>query len=405
MDNDKQQEESLFHLDNSDLSAITTTGAEEHIVDIHRQDSIITVEGNDDRLGSSILFQEETRSSLYSSGVNPNNEQLENESTRINEDVLISLSNLDISKIVTDTTTRISKQPNNVPSNQDQSVLCQSNILGSPVKLLSSNANSSSSSSKVTISSTPKINDDRSQLHFSIASQPTSQRNYNKNESINEEHILTESMGTELAKVICRKDNKKTIPLLSIICNLMERSKAEIIIGRTIGTREWTKARKHAIFPGAGEPFEMNFWKNHRKRISNEQLIQFMEWLKAAGLIQNLSFGHKIVQYHNGLHVSIESVKRTESLRNIVNKYYSDFLDVVQEIEELEEDKNECFYDEEASIDSERSDYDDEQENRNIDPCPNGEYNSYTYLELYSYSTFYHSFSCLLLNECSNYSC
>ena len=366
MDN-KQQEESFFHLDNSDLSAITTTGAEEHIVDVyksettpHRQDSII-VEGNDESLGSSALFREETRSSLYSS---VNDEKLENESTRIHDDV-IGLSKLDISQIVA------------VTHNQNQSKLRQSNILDSPVKLPSSNTNSSSSSPLVNISSPPKIIDDRSQLHFSIASQPTtSQRNYN-NEIINEEHILAESMGTELAKVIGKKDSKKSIPLLSIICKLMERSKAEIIIGRTIGSREWRKARRHAIFPGAGEPFEITFWKKHRKRISNDQLIQFMEWLKAAGLIQNLSFGHKIVQYHNGLHVSIESVKRTDSLRNIVNRYYSEFLDVIHEVEELKEhNKNEFFDDDEASIDSERSDYDDEQDN-NIAP-PNGECNSYT---------------------------
>ena len=94
-----------------------------------------------------------------------------------------------------------------------------------------------------------------------------------------------------------------------------------MIVGRTIGRREWGKARRHAIFPGAGEPVEQNFWKHHRQRIEKEQLIQFMEWLKAADIIQNLSFGHKIVQYHNGLHVAIESVKRTDSLKNIVNRY------------------------------------------------------------------------------------
>lgn len=368
MDDHQQEESSLFYLDNSDPSSIIITGeAEENISNVYtstQEEDSVVIEGNDEkkavRRTSSILF-ENNKSAFHTS-------LLRNTSENEDEEPLICLSNLDISKIT--------NKDND--DHQDRSSFHESTILlNSPLKLArSSNDKNSPHPSPLMSTSAPKVINDtsRSYLHFSIASQPN--QNISNDENINEECLLVESIGIEMAKIICKKDPKESIPLLSIVCNLMNCSKAESIIGRTIGRREWAKARKHAIFPGAGEPFEMNFWKNHRKRISNEQLIQFMEWLKAANLIQNLSFGHKVVQYHNGLHVPIESVKRTDSLKNIVNKYYAEFLDVIQQNVDGVEDENN-FFDDEASIDSDRSDYEDEQDNKQVDPS-NGKHNSYS---------------------------
>ena len=186
---------------------------------------------------------------------------LRNTSENEDEEPLICLSNLDISKIT--------NKDND--DHQDRSSFHESTILlNSPLKLArSSNDKNSPHHSPLMSTSAPKVINDtsRSYLHFSIASQPN--QNISNDENINEECLLVESIGIEMAKIICKKDPKESIPLLSIVCNLMNCSKAESIIGRTIGRREWAKARKHAIFPGAGEPFEMNFWKNHRKRISN----------------------------------------------------------------------------------------------------------------------------------------
>ena len=103
---------------------------------------------------------------------------------------------------------------------------------------------------------------ERSALDFSILPQSNQICN-NDDEIVDEENVLFESIGHKLAKLICEKDSKKSLPLLSVICDVTSRSKAEMILGRTIGRREWGKARRHAIFPGAGEPVEQNFWKHH----------------------------------------------------------------------------------------------------------------------------------------------
>ena len=196
-----------------------------------------------------------------------------------------------------------------------------------------------------------------------------------KREYINEERTLVECMGDELLKIIRSKDSKESIPLLSICCNITNRAKAEMMIGREIGKREWSKAKMHSVFPGPGEPLCKNFWVNHRQKVKDEQLIQFMEWLKAADLIQNLSFGHKIVQYHNGLHVAIESVKRTDTLKNISKKYYAQFLDTVNEAEDLDQEGQEG-----DEYESDKSDYEHEDDD---DECNQKSGELYLYLFLF----------------------
>ena len=66
-------------------------------------------------------------------------------------------------------------------------------------------------------------------------------------------------------------------------------------------------------------------------------------------------------------HVAIESVKRTDSLKNIVNKYYSEFLGIVQNVEEVE-GRGENLDDDATSIDTDTSDFDaEEDQDSNID--------------------------------------
>ena len=112
----------------------------------------------------------------------------------------------------------------------------------------------------------------------------------------------------------------------------MRRPGASSLIGRKVNTKEWALARKHRLYPGVG--------KARRIRVADTTLINFIEWLKAAGHLQNLSFGQKIVKYSNGRFVAIESVKRTDSIQNIVNDYYTKFLSASEE-DSAYEDKGE----------------------------------------------------------------
>ena len=80
---------------------------------------------------------------------------------------------------------------------------------------------------------------------------------------------------------------------------------------------------------------------------------------------------YKIVKYHNNLHVAIESIKRTDSLKNIVNRYYAEFLDVVNDIENIAEEGN-GMTTADKDIDSDISDYENEDK---INPS-SGTYNS-----------------------------
>ena len=94
-----------------------------------------------------------------------------------------------------------------------------------------------------------------------------------------------------------------------------------------------------------------------------------MEWLRAADLIQNLSYRQKVVQFSNGQHVAIESVKRTDLIRNIVKKYY-EFMESRGEEENATDDVDDVDDDEIPKLverspegyDSESDDDDDEFE-------------------------------------------
>ena len=145
--------------------------------------------------------------------------------------------------------------------------------------------------------------------------------------TVDVEEVLSLSVAARLALLVNKKSPRHAIQYLSIFCDVgMSKEEAENLIKRKIQHREWEKAKKHALYPGAGEPAMNNFWRSYRKRISDDQLIEFMEWLSASDLIQNLAFGQKVVKYSNGLHIAIESVKHTDLVSNIVRRYYSNFV-------------------------------------------------------------------------------
>jgi hypothetical protein len=118
----------------------------------------------------------------------------------------------------------------------------------------------------------------------------------------------------------------KRRPLLSIVTKCMTREEANNLMDININKKEWAGANKHAIFPGAGKanlPRPIYF----RKRMEEEVVSEFVQWLHASNCLQNLSFGHKVVQYCNGVHTAIEAVKLTKSIRRIIQSYSQTWID------------------------------------------------------------------------------
>ena len=139
--------------------------------------------------------------------------------------------------------------------------------------------------------------------------------------------MYTERISSEVTDIIKKKKPKDARQFLSLMCGMMTRKEAEKMVGRKISKREWTEAVKHRIYPGPGEVLERELFIAHRQRIEENTLVDFIEWLKADGHLQNLSFGQKIVRYFNGRFVPIESVKRTNACLQIIRGYYQSFLE------------------------------------------------------------------------------
>lgn len=138
------------------------------------------------------------------------------------------------------------------------------------------------------------------------------------------EPIILEQIGCQFIDTLrLFKSESARVHLMAVVCggprisiNKRELSK---ILGRKIHDREIKNARQHRIYPGPGKfaPKKSFF----RRRSSEKSIADFIEWLYAGDYIQGLSYGQKIVQYSSGVHLAIESVKRTCCIHQIVREY------------------------------------------------------------------------------------
>ena len=108
--------------------------------------------------------------------------------------------------------------------------------------------------------------------------------------------------------------------LLSIATLNRTKAEMQLILGERISQKEWTKARKHARFPGPGKalPPKPKFF---RKKLKDDVVSVFIEWLHGANYLQSLSFGHKVISYCNGAFATIEAVKLTANKTQIIKEY------------------------------------------------------------------------------------
>ena len=110
----------------------------------------------------------------------------------------------------------------------------------------------------------------------------------------------------------------------------MRRSDASRITGRNITNDQWHNAKMHSDIHGEGLPSEAKTKINHRRCIEEKTIQEFVEWLNANDFLQNFAFLEKVATMCNGFRVAIESVKRTESITNIIRNYYQDFWHYIQ---------------------------------------------------------------------------
>jgi hypothetical protein len=107
-------------------------------------------------------------------------------------------------------------------------------------------------------------------------------------------------------------------PLLSLFTCITKHS-TEVLTGLKLSNYEWKLARQHAKYPGPGRPVKK--LKFFYRRLNDEVVDQFMEWLHAQDLLQSVAYGHKVIKWGNGSYYTIESVKRKECMREINMQY------------------------------------------------------------------------------------
>ena len=135
-------------------------------------------------------------------------------------------------------------------------------------------------------------------------------------------------IGKEVVEILKKeKSLKKNMHLLAFLRGHIRLEDASRLLQtRFISNDIWSEAMKHRLLVGAGKVDCEEKQIRHRRHAEEKTIQDFVEWLNAADLLQNLAYGEKIVRI-NGFHVAIESVKRTTSIQNIIRKYYWQFLD------------------------------------------------------------------------------
>ena len=147
-------------------------------------------------------------------------------------------------------------------------------------------------------------------------------------DSTNDSQMI-QIIGKEVIETLQKeKSLKKNLHLLAFFRggHLRKDDASRLLAPKSISHDIWNEAGKHRRLVGAGKVDSEEKQIRHRRHIEEKTIQDFVEWLNAADLLQNLAYGEKIVRV-NGFHVAIESVKRTTSIQNIIRKYYWQFLD------------------------------------------------------------------------------
>ena len=117
------------------------------------------------------------------------------------------------------------------------------------------------------------------------------------------------------------KNPSSQILLMSLAVKNTTNMGMELNMDDKISAREWSNANLNYIYPGPGEPVSNKVNKICQKRVCDEVIRDFIEWLYTSDFLESLSFGQKVVHFNNGFHFVIDSIKRTNSYAGIIKKY------------------------------------------------------------------------------------
>ena len=134
-------------------------------------------------------------------------------------------------------------------------------------------------------------------------------------------NIICGCIGRAVLRVMKGMRPADRTPMMSLAVRNATREEMESLIGESISHREWRNANIHFIYPGPGKPVPERAKRIRRKRVRDEVISEFVEWLYASDLLESLSFGQKVVKFSNGFHFAIESIKRKESYAATIRKY------------------------------------------------------------------------------------
>ena len=176
------------------------------------------------------------------------------------------------------------------------------------------------------------------------------------------EQSIKIAVGNEVVELVNKESRlANSLHLSSILAGYARKTDMQNILGRKVTNNAYRAMLQHRRHPGPGRSLVTTheFMIHRRQRIQEKSIQDFVEWLNAVGLLQNLAFGEKVVQFNNGFHVAIESVKRTQSVQNIVRYYYRRFL-----VKGSDENSSGDYYDKNATDDdnSSTSSSDDDQD-------------------------------------------
>ncbi len=112
--------------------------------------------------------------------------------------------------------------------------------------------------------------------------------------------------------------------LMSLCAEVVSRNEMQLLMNCKISRYEWNIAKAHARYPGPGLPVKPNHF--NCKKISDAKLDHLLSWVARSNLTQDLAYGHKTFVFQNGWHIAIASVKRTTTLKKIIQLYYNEFV-------------------------------------------------------------------------------
>jgi hypothetical protein len=133
-------------------------------------------------------------------------------------------------------------------------------------------------------------------------------------------------IGKNVLQGISLMKPKERRHILALVSPYMTHNSFKKLFDGNITKDEWTKANRHANFPGAGYP-ESEIEKCYRKRVKEDTIEEFIHWLYATDKIQHVAYGEKVLKLSSGKFICAPAINRTIHTTGIVKEYFRAFIE------------------------------------------------------------------------------